>query len=161
HVIILERINWPAVAAHREKAALACCREGLKMDAFCRADSFFEVCGNSLPVALIAARVGAEVGLARLGAGAFFRYPTVAALAAHMGGQRGDRRIAEERAGAEPREADLGADARGDQRHRQRIAAHLEKAVRATECVHLQPLPAARESGLFAVRRDGRPVDPF
>ncbi|VBI01272.1 Uncharacterised protein [Burkholderia pseudomallei] len=92
-------------------------------------------------------------GCARVGAGragvravrALGRARVAAQPRAQMGGQRGDRRIAEERAGAEPREAELGADARGDQRHRQRIAAHLEKAVRAIDVVDLQHLAADRE----------------
>ncbi|NVI21089.1 amino acid adenylation domain-containing protein, partial [Burkholderia pseudomallei] len=89
-------------AADIEARLLAICREVLKIDDIDRADGFFEVGGNSLSVALIASRVGAEFGLARLGAGAFFRYPTVAALAAHLGARlRGDAGAAEGADGAD------------------------------------------------------------
>ncbi|MHA7495548.1 non-ribosomal peptide synthetase, partial [Burkholderia pseudomallei] len=98
-------------AADIEARLLAICREVLKIDDIDRADGFFEVGGNSLSVALIASRVGAEFGLARLGAGAFFRYPTVAALAAHLGARlRGDAGAAEGADGADAGPA--GADAR-------------------------------------------------
>ncbi|MBU9213786.1 amino acid adenylation domain-containing protein [Burkholderia gladioli] len=73
-----------AEVARIEARLLTICRDVLGVDDIARDDGFFEAGGNSLSVALMAARVGAEFGIAAPGAGAFFRYPNVAALAAHL-----------------------------------------------------------------------------
>ena len=79
-----------ADAAALEARLLALCRDVLKIADMDATDGFFEAGGDSVTLAVIASRAAAEFDEAAVGAGDFFKYPNVRALAAHIAARAGE-----------------------------------------------------------------------